>query len=1484
MSKKREIPWLSITQFHKEIVQMSQDDFFSLTVDPQNNLNSYRWTLLEKFAIKDMAGPWKISCDSITSEPLLEALVNRSAIEGYLGGPCWIDSRIENNSISDCLNPLFYRSVKLEVDNGTINIIPTEGNWDLSPHVYKILDKNEIEPETPIEDITRETIEKAHVQSDKNKQELSKHLYKELFNLVPELEKLLNSKHTKNARLKIPNYSWTFFLPPKSSSLYTHHILQDYSELEKQLKGNPSEIGGLKLLEEWPSSQKLESTELLPIVPLNDSQRMAVSEILKSKSVTVISGPPGCGKSQVVVSLLLNAWANNISVLFSSTTNAAVDVVFDRLSNFDCEYPIAIRAGSRYKSNIEESLRKILNNVSANTKRCESKQTEKRMDELVSKKNEMQAFLDGKTPQEVTEAIRSALTSHAHFLGKKREIDLERERFSSQINSIGYNLPPESFTETVVDPLLKWMEGIQKCEYQIELDSQQRIEIGNKLDSTIKERNTALQKMGLNPNDYNNFSWILTEHGPKKFESWLKAYHSILNQVLQEYLSPVEMKEEFLQWHGEKDAVEWAVKADKLLQESQMAFSRFSNQHRIINEIKNRYDDKRKELVQAGLSENANYDLEKITKWKTEYAYLSSIPGGIISTLKRKKANSRLRKIEVEIRNYYPVNIWTQFSENEQKGRKSLNEAIDKSLLWIEIQKEWSAHKLTWNEIESDFISLQSKALDLGLSQELNITDISSLSMLIKEIESKKKISLQAAEAWKTKQKADLLLLNLTAGSQEFQRLLFSNPLLDSWMNSNDMNFAKTVLSLLPSPTQENVTIAQRTLNTTRFDNFISIWTDAIETESKYQNYIRIIEQIPSDKVRIFAWWHEKPPSLALKKLDTTVLPKQDDILWNHLSECNKIASEWKECYETTLAVKIKEMRDVYEWAIKYLTVAMNKVPEPMGKEKIKSVILPLIKDSVVYWPVDDLNDLFVDFDPERIKGEIRKLDSELEILSFTHAKAGWEDRIKEERAILDSVDDLYNHYRRTREKVKDFPADKYQKALIAVPVWTTTALSPQSIPMVPEIFDILVIDEASQCTLTNILPLIYRAKRIVIIGDPDQLPAIPEINPQKEMALAFKHGVSKWLELLGHSKTNVFQIGLRCLPHGRADIILLVEHYRSHPLIIGFSNHYIYQKRLKLKKQLPQENAASVRSGIFGRNISGMCLRGNAGKSWINPEEIKAVCELIQDLRNNEGLGHLSIGVVSPFASQVAGIEKRLNELNLNSEITVGTAHKFQGDERDIIIFSSVISNGIEKGATNFANSPNLVNVALTRAREALFVVGNFKYCKSTGGILCNLVDYIDKVKLLRDTSREELELFSWLIIEGLIPQVHVMIGGIEVDFLLINDQLGVKLVIEVDGKQHYFVRVNGEKYTVKFDVNRRYIQINNEIVYIQCIGDQEFVEIQGKSYPVIQTMESIKEDDIRDEYLKGQGFRVLRVPAKAVRETPTNVITRIKEHLEMR
>ena len=88
-----------------------------------------------------------------------------------------------------------------------------------------------------------------------------------------------------------------------------------------------------------------------------------------------------------------------------------------------------------------------------------------------------------------------------------------------------------------------------------------------------------------------------------------------------------------------------------------------------------------------------------------------------------------------------------------------------------------------------------------------------------------------------------------------------------------------------------------------------------------------------------------------------------------------------------------------------------------------------------------------------------------------------------------------------------------------------------------------------------------------------------------------------------------------------------------------------------------------------------------------------------------------------------------------------------------------------------------------------------------------------------------EELELFSWMVIQGWSPEVHPVIGNIEVDFAIRYD--GRKIAIEVDGKQHDWNTV---------------------------------------------------EDSARDAFLKGKGFRVVRVPARAVRETPSVCIENIE------
>jgi very-short-patch-repair endonuclease len=184
-------------------------------------------------------------------------------------------------------------------------------------------------------------------------------------------------------------------------------------------------------------------------------------------------------------------------------------------------------------------------------------------------------------------------------------------------------------------------------------------------------------------------------------------------------------------------------------------------------------------------------------------------------------------------------------------------------------------------------------------------------------------------------------------------------------------------------------------------------------------------------------------------------------------------------------------------------------------------------------------------------------------------------------------------------------------------------------------------------------------------------------------------------------------------------------------------------------------------------------------------------------------------------------------------SEVLVDSAHGFQGDERDIMIFSPVIARGITASACKWVESPpNLVNVALTRAKYALYVVADIEFCKQQDEILRSLATYVDDINTLRETSPAELELFSWMMVENMQPKVHPRIGDVEVDFVLTTPS-GEQVAIEVDGAEYHEDR---------------------------------------------PTM-----DNARDAMLQGHGYRVVRVPAREVFETPYSVLEKIRQQTQL-
>jgi very-short-patch-repair endonuclease len=201
-------------------------------------------------------------------------------------------------------------------------------------------------------------------------------------------------------------------------------------------------------------------------------------------------------------------------------------------------------------------------------------------------------------------------------------------------------------------------------------------------------------------------------------------------------------------------------------------------------------------------------------------------------------------------------------------------------------------------------------------------------------------------------------------------------------------------------------------------------------------------------------------------------------------------------------------------------------------------------------------------------------------------------------------------------------------------------------------------------------------------------------------------------------------------------------------------------------------------------------------GGSAYNEIEAKRVVDevihLIDQLHNQT----FTLGVVTPFSRQ----EHLINEYLRNridpstwetSKLLAATAHKFQGDERDIMIFSPVVSEGIKAGTLYWlAETPNLFNVAISRARSLLIIVGNLAYCLQSSGLLKQMAEYVHQLSIEAELRRTEAEsllaspaekrLYQGLLQRGMKVTPKWRAGPYEVDFAYMEG--GFRLDIECD------------------------------------------------------------------------------------------------------
>lgn len=276
--------------------------------------------------------------------------------------------------------------------------------------------------------------------------------------------------------------------------------------------------------------------------------------------------------------------------------------------------------------------------------------------------------------------------------------------------------------------------------------------------------------------------------------------------------------------------------------------------------------------------------------------------------------------------------------------------------------------------------------------------------------------------------------------------------------------------------------------------------------------------------------------------------------------------------------------------------------------------------------------------------------------------------------------------------------------AVKAVPVWimplhkVVDSFSPAA-----GIFDVVIVDEASQCDL-RALSVLFRAKKVLVVGDPEQI-SPSNIGIPRDIIHAL---ISQNLQDIPNAAVkfyidnSLFEIAEYSLQR-----MLLTEHFRCVPPIIEFNNWLCpsYGGKLEpLRQPNPAERLDPPINTIFVGN-------GHKKDNDVNEQEAEALVAKLISCCQDERYRGCSMGVISLLGEKQAQyisnlLSQHLSEVEIEERrIICGNAYAFQGDERDVMFLSLVIAGNARFAALVTDNARRRFNVATSRAKDQVFL-----------------------------------------------------------------------------------------------------------------------------------------------------------------------------------
>ncbi len=405
-------------------------------------------------------------------------------------------------------------------------------------------------------------------------------------------------------------------------------------------------------------------------------------------------------------------------------------------------------------------------------------------------------------------------------------------------------------------------------------------------------------------------------------------------------------------------------------------------------------------------------------------------------------------------------------------------------------------------------------------------------------------------------------------------------------------------------------------------------------------------------------------------------------------------------------------------------------------------------------------------------------------------------------------------------------------------------------------LYDCVIIDESSQVDLISAVIAFSVAKRVVLVGDEKQLPHV--VKSQLLPMLNNIFAEYKLPEYFDYAKNSI----LHCVLKKEKNIVstLLNEHYRCDPQIIGFCNKRFYNGELVIRTPHVEGNGVTIVS--HGSHFE----RNRANEREVDIIEKEIMKELPAD----------KTGIIAPYNNQILLLNERFG----NVGCVIDTIHKFQGKEKDYIVLSTV-ANKIkfyeDEERIDFLNNPNLINVAISRAKKRLYILASEEVLGQEGSILRDLSKYFeyyccetkilktnvysvfdlmydDYAPILEKTKKELLNISSFAS-ENIIATV--------IDEICRSGDYGT-LGYKFNYPLKYVIKTASlsDMEDIKFvsNINTHcdfliYNKLNKEIeMVVEVDGSQHKEEVQAAR------------DRRKDRLLKAAGIKILRLPTTTI------------------